>query len=240
MDVIEIHKKLLEPIYYKFRVQSCKFGKATIISYIDARQLQDRLDEVVGFQNWQVDYREIKGNLFAGIGLKLDNEWVWKYDCGTESSVEKEKGEASDSFKRAGVMWGVGRFLYSLPLIILKTKDHTNKANKTTTYPATDKDEILWNADELNAYCRSLSNKKSVENVRGEVKMAKPQSPTQVLMSNNKELWDKTIAWLLEKNSSNRLLKIKDSYIITDADYKLLEDALIDAEFTKERDNKIN
>lgn len=157
MDSIEIHKKLLEPIDYKYRIQSMAFGKATIVSYIDARQLQDRLDEVVGCQNWQIDYKEIKGNLFAGIAIKLAEEWVWKFDCGTESNVEKEKGEASDSFKRAGVMWGVGRFLYSLPILILNTKEHTNQGGKKKDYPVNDKGDILWNADDLNAYCKTLS-----------------------------------------------------------------------------------
>lgn len=160
-DFRKIQVELLKPIDFKYRIQSTKFGKATVVSYIDARQLQDRLDEVVGAENWQVKYEERKGNLFAGIGIKHDGEWIWKFDCGTESNVEKEKGEASDSFKRAGVMWGVGRFLYSLPIITLDTKDHTNKAGKTTAYPADDKGNILWNADDLNKYCHSLSAKGS-------------------------------------------------------------------------------
>lgn len=199
MDAIEIHKKLLEPIDYKFRIQSIGFGKATVVAYIDARQLQDRLDEVVGFQNWQVAYKEIKGNLFAGIAVKIDDEWVWKYDCGTESNVEKEKGEASDSFKRAGVMWGVGRFLYSLPILILNTKEHTNKGGKKKDYPVNDKGEILWNADDLNAYCKSLSKRgvskntdtkplKSVNDAIAEMKNASSVNQLTAIFNANQHL----------------------------------------------------
>lgn len=84
-------------------------------NYIDARDVMDRLDSVLGPENWQKDYKEIKGVLFAGIGIYVDGQWVWKWDAGTESDTEKEKGEASDSFKRAAVNWGIGRFLYNLP-----------------------------------------------------------------------------------------------------------------------------
>lgn len=150
-----IHNRLIEPFEYKFRLQSAKYGKATIVAYIDSRQLQDRLDKVVGAENWQVKYEERKGNLFAGIGIKINGEWVWKFDCGTESNIEKEKGEASDSFKRAGVMWGVGRFLYSLDTITLKTAKHKEKE-----YPADNDGKILWTAEDLNAYCKSLMNSK--------------------------------------------------------------------------------
>lgn len=159
MDFKDIHKELLKPCDYKYRVQSIQFGKASIVAYLDARQLQDRLDEVVGADKWQVKYEEKKGNLFAGIGIKVNDEWVWKFDCGTESNVEKEKGEASDSFKRAGVMWGVGRFLYSLPLLKLDTKKYTPQGStKEKEYPCDDKGSILWTADEVNTYCHKIAN----------------------------------------------------------------------------------
>ena len=69
---------------------------------------------MVGPANWKNEFAVIGENLFCGISIKIDNEWITKFDCGTESNIEKEKGEASDSFKRAAVQWGIGRFLYSL------------------------------------------------------------------------------------------------------------------------------
>jgi len=93
---------------------------ANMLCYVDARYVQDKLDEVVGIGNWSSDFMEIKGSLFCRITitfLKEDKEVgiVSKMDCGTESNVEKQKGEASDAFKRAAVQLGIGRDLYSLP-----------------------------------------------------------------------------------------------------------------------------
>ena len=80
----------------------------------------DILDETVGCENWQKEYYEVKGNVYCRIGIKTDDGWVWKSDCGVESNVDAEKGEASDAAKRAGFCWGIGRELYSTPKIKLK------------------------------------------------------------------------------------------------------------------------
>jgi hypothetical protein len=87
-------------------------SKGIALAYIDARDVMKRLDEVVGFGNWQVKYP------FAGcceIGICLQDKWVWKANGAGETAVEGEKGQFSDAFKRAAVMWGIGRYLYSLP-----------------------------------------------------------------------------------------------------------------------------
>jgi len=121
-------KDLKKELPYKWRVQSANEWSANCVAYIDARYVQDLLDEVCGQDKWQVKYEEHKGNLFASIGIFCPTiGWVWKSDCGTESNIEKQKGEASDSFKRAAVMWGIGRFLYSLPIQKLPTKQKNNK-----------------------------------------------------------------------------------------------------------------
>lgn len=104
-----------------FRVQSInKGGYATILAYKDARYDQRVLDDVVGPENWQKDYKIIDGNLYCGIGIYVNNHWVWKWDVGTESNTEKEKGQASDAQKRAGFAWGIGRELYDFPPISVK------------------------------------------------------------------------------------------------------------------------
>lgn len=99
-------------------------GWARLLLYKDARVDMNLLDETVGASKWQRDHKELKGNIYCGIAIKEDAEWVWKWDCGAESLTEKEKGEASDSFKRAGTNWGIGRELYTAPKILanLKTK----------------------------------------------------------------------------------------------------------------------
>jgi len=108
----------------EFRIQSINKGKyAIILPYKNARYDMNILDDVVGAENWQKDYKIIDGNLYCGVSIKFDNEWVWKWDVGTESMSDKEKGQASDSFKRACFCWGIGRELYEFPLIQVKLYD---------------------------------------------------------------------------------------------------------------------
>jgi hypothetical protein len=66
----------------------------------------------------------------------VTEEWIWKQDVGTESNTEKEKGQASDAFKRACFNWGIGRELYEYPLIQVKLND--NEFDKTTFKPTWD------------------------------------------------------------------------------------------------------
>lgn len=97
-------------------------GYISLLLYKDARVDRQMLDETYGAFNWQCDYKELKGNMYCGIGVWNDQsqQWVWKWDCGTESQTEKEKGEASDAFKRAGFRWGIGIELYTSPRIYLE------------------------------------------------------------------------------------------------------------------------
>ena len=104
-----------------FRIQTInKGGYATILAYKNARVDMERLDSVCGPENWQRDHKELKGNIYCGVGIICDEGWIWKWDCGAESYSDKEKGEASDSFKRACFNWGIGIELYSYPHISVK------------------------------------------------------------------------------------------------------------------------
>ncbi len=147
-------QRLKEAMPYKWRVQESKEHGANCVAYIDARDVMDRLDEVVGMGNWQSKYESHNGNLYCAIGIKISDSWVWKTDCGSESNIEKEKGEASDALKRAAVQWGIGRFLYNLPIERLKTKAHTS-GNNTKYFPCDDKGNILWSKEDLTAYIQS-------------------------------------------------------------------------------------
>jgi hypothetical protein len=96
-----------------------KEGKGlSLLLYKDARCDMNILDGTVQPENWQRRHYECKGNLFCEVGIFCDGiGWVYKSDCGSESNTEKEKGEASDSFKRACFNWGIGRELYTSPFI---------------------------------------------------------------------------------------------------------------------------
>ena len=92
----------------------------TLLLYKTARTDILILDETFGQMNWQCDYKEIKGNMYCGISVydKEKDQWVSKWDCGVESAFgDKQKGEASDAFKRAGFKWGIGIELYTSPFI---------------------------------------------------------------------------------------------------------------------------
>lgn len=105
----------LRPDEIDVRVGSVGKKGASLLLYKDARCDMNILDETYGPEGWQRKHEVINGNLYCGIGIwnKEIGEWVWKWDCGTESFTEKEKGEASDAFKRAAFNIGIGRELYT-------------------------------------------------------------------------------------------------------------------------------
>lgn len=118
------------------RVSQINDKGLSLLLYKDARCDMRILDATVGTENWQREHYECKGNLFCRVGIKCDDVWVFKSDCGTESNTEKEKGEASDSFKRACFNWGIGRELYTAPFIWVKSDQYTvsDRNGKPTTY----------------------------------------------------------------------------------------------------------
>ena len=109
----------LRPDEIEVRVGSVGKKGVSLLLYKDARCDMNILDETYGPEGWQRKHEVINGNLYCGIGIynKDINEWVWKWDCGTESRKDGEgnekKGEASDSFKRAAFNVGIGRELYT-------------------------------------------------------------------------------------------------------------------------------
>lgn len=107
------------------RIGQIKDNGLTLLLYKNARCDMNILDETVGAENWFRDHKELKGNMYCGVGIynETAKQVVWKWDCGAESNTEAEKGEASDSFKRACVNWGIGRELYTAPFIWIKAED---------------------------------------------------------------------------------------------------------------------
>lgn len=118
-----------------FRVQSVNNGGyAIILAYKDARADMIRLDEAVGPLGWKREHSNGNANCTVSLFDKENNQWVSKEDTGAESYSDKEKGLASDSFKRACFNWGIGRELYDYPLISIKLLDSeiTEKQGKKT------------------------------------------------------------------------------------------------------------
>lgn len=111
--------RYLKPEEVEVRVGQCSDKGCSLLLYKTARTDMTLLDETYGPDCWQCDYKSIDGKLYCGIGVFFVNcdDWVWKWDTGTESNMEAQKGEASDAFKRAGFRWGIGRELYTSPRI---------------------------------------------------------------------------------------------------------------------------
>lgn len=89
--------------------------KALALAYIDARDVMDRLDQVVGPMNWSTSYDVHPNVTICSIAIRINGEWVTKADGAGDTDVEAEKGRISDSLKRAAVHWGVARYLYAIP-----------------------------------------------------------------------------------------------------------------------------
>lgn len=95
--------------------------KANMLVYVDARMIQDRLDEIVGPENWQFETRSMNSmdkrgttwTIVGRLGIKINDQWIWKEDGAENSDIEAAKGGISDALKRAAVQWGIGRYLYN-------------------------------------------------------------------------------------------------------------------------------
>ena len=131
------------------RVSTINDKGMTLLLYKDARVDMNILDETFGVNMWQRSHEVINGNLFCTVEIWNSEigQWVKKQDVGVESYTEKEKGQASDAFKRACFNVGIGRELYTSPFIWVANKDDviTNNSGKKTTYTKFKVKEISYN-----------------------------------------------------------------------------------------------
>lgn len=109
-----------DPAAVKWKPQTVKGTRALAIAYLDARAIQDRLDEVVGVAGWQDDYQLLAdGSVVCKLQVLINGHWVSKTDVGSPSeqpdSGDRVKAAFSDALKRAAVKFGIGRYLYRIP-----------------------------------------------------------------------------------------------------------------------------
>lgn len=124
------------------RVAQAKANGVSLLLYKDARCDQTILDETVGAMNWQRHHTRNNANCIVSIWDDDKKAWVSKEDTGTESNTEKEKGLASDSFKRACFNWGIGRELYTAPFIWIDAKNLTALKQDGQRYKCFDTFEV--------------------------------------------------------------------------------------------------
>ena len=126
----------------------CRVAQATekgvsLLLYKDARCDQIILDETVGAFGWMRQHTRDNANCIVSIWDEKKSQWILKEDTGTESNTEKEKGLASDSFKRACFNWGIGRELYTAPFIWVNPDGCTSlKQDQNGRWKCYDKFEV--------------------------------------------------------------------------------------------------
>lgn len=104
-----------ESIHFRIGATNKDKTKGMVLYYVDARDVQDRLDQVMGMDAWERRHERANNSVMCQLSLRMPNErWVTKEDGASDTDVEAEKGGLSDSFKRAAVNFGVGRYLYSM------------------------------------------------------------------------------------------------------------------------------
>lgn len=130
--------RLLNADEIEARVATVSEKGCTLLLYKDARCDMNILDETVGAMNWMRSHSRDNANCTVSIWDKDKEQWIPKEDTGTESFTEKEKGLASDSFKRACFNWGIGRELYTAPFIWISA-DKVNLSQKNGKYTTYDK-----------------------------------------------------------------------------------------------------
>ena len=154
MDLTELRKPFpAEDI--EWRIGRCgKKGDGAIWAkafvYITARAIHDRLDDVCGPENWQLEYTEHLGETVCRIGILCNGEWVWKSGGAGKTDVEAFKGGLSSAEKRAGVPWGIGRYLYNLDETWVETS--TARKDGWNYQPANQKKDIpafYWRIPDL-------------------------------------------------------------------------------------------
>ena len=133
------------------RVGTISEKGVSLLLYKDARCDMRILDEVFGANNWQREHLVIAGNLYCKVSVwdSSKKQWIFKMDVGTKSNSESEKGEASDSFKRACVSLGIGRELYTAPFIWVgaSSVNLTKKADRYITYDKFSVRSISYNGN---------------------------------------------------------------------------------------------
>lgn len=137
--------RLLNANEIECRVATVSEKGVSLLLYKDARVDQKILDETYTPMGWKRTHQSIDGNLYCTVEIyDLDKqEWVAKQDVGVTSYSEKEKGQASDSFKRACFNWGVGRELYTAPFIWIP-RNKVNIQEKGGKYVAYDRFQVQY------------------------------------------------------------------------------------------------
>ena len=164
---MDLKFRKLKPNEIDCRINTINEKGLTLLLYKDARVDQTILDETVGPMNWQRHHSRDNANCIISIWDEDKRQWVQKEDTGTESFTEKEKGLASDSFKRSGFNWGIGRELYSAPFIWISADNAKITKGNNGKYQCYDKfivEQIIY--DDVTGDIVAISIVNATKNAR--------------------------------------------------------------------------
>lgn len=189
--------------------QTVKDNGFSLLLYKNARVDMDVLDETVGAMNWQRKHSRENANCIVSIYDEDKKIWVEKEDTGTESFTEKEKGLASDSFKRACFNWGIGRELYTSPFIWISDSKYIKK-NKEGKLTLTDKFSVkeITVVDKIITELEIIDSKGVVVFSSKVKKAKKEQDRAQEYLNSRNGMIEK----LKENLSSDKLKRMLTAY----------------------------
>lgn len=199
----------------------------SILLYKDARVDMRILDEVYGSNNWQRTHELIGDRLYCTISIwdAEKGQWIKKQDVGTESYTEKEKGQASDSFKRAGFNIGIGRELYTAPKIFINLDkgEWDDKGSKVVPKISFDVADIDYDNEGNICYLVIVDNKGREKYRFGKPNKKQSASPSlsapktdKPMMHRGHENWEKLLQSILDGKAT--LEAYKKKYFFPEAD----------------------
>ena len=186
----EIIKKLSEPFEpheIEWRVGSTNKDKSKglMLAYVTNRAIMNRLDEVVGAENWKSEFREIHKGIICSLSIRFTElgEWITKEDGADLTAIEPTKGGLSDSMKRAAVQFGLGRYLYDSISEWVELKDGKYPVTKPTAVKLKPKPAKPMTEEEA---CAKLETATTVEQLETVYKSLPANAQTQTVIAKAK------------------------------------------------------
>lgn len=152
-----------EDIEWRIAQKGARDGKpwAKVLAYVTNRAIMQRLDDVMGPENWKNEFQHIDSAFLCGLSLRINNEWITKFDGAQESQIEATKGGISGAMKRAAVQWRIGRYLYDLTEGWANI--HANGKNYVGADARNNVPAFKWDAPQLPAWALPSGTKQKPE-----------------------------------------------------------------------------
>ena len=223
--------RLLRADEIECRVATINENGLSLLLFKDARVDQKILDETFTPFGWKRTHQCIDGNLYCTVEIwdREKRQWIAKQDVGTTSYSEKEKGQASDSFKRACFNWGLGRELYTAPFIWVPAGkvNIQKKENRFVTSDRFSVQSIGYNLQrEISALVVINQNSQKVFELRQKPEAKSGQKPEQKREQKSGQKPEAKSGQKTEQKSGQKLEQKPEQKLTADKQFALLEKEL--------------